>query len=580
MTRAEGPPPKGGMTGKSMNAGSGRASRSGWIAPEESFVRAVCKPLDDGNGMRAGPLGILIVALALAPGILSAAEPQKGALREMFRGAWHRSAAPASAAPAVRGESPPPAWQPGVRPATSVRASQPVVQQVAAEQRPADPPPAVDEVPPRQAYPIDLATALRLADAQNPQVAFARERVRQAVAQRQAAEVLWLPSLRGGLSYALHEGTLQDSAGAIIDTHRQSIQAGSGAFAFGAGPPMLPGLSADFHLTDALFQPLAARRAVDARQAASRAASNDMLLSVARGYLELQRAYADVVIAEELAGNTRQLRSITDAFAKAGKGPQADADRVQAEDDLRANELWRYHEGRAVTSSRLTRLLRLDQSLILEPADERLAPLDLEVDRLPLEERIAVAQASRPELAETGHLIQEAYARLERERYAPLVPTVSMGMTYSGFGGSGAGTGYDFSDRTDFQAVAYWQLRNLGMGDRAAQRDRQSILRQQCLLRQTMLDQVAQEVAEAHAQVQFRERQIKTAEHAVKAAADSYGRNLERIRGGEGLPIEVLQSISALGQARREHVRAITDYNAAQFALQRAMGVFLTPPSH
>jgi outer membrane protein TolC len=229
-----------------------------------------------------------------------------------------------------------------------------------------------------------------------------------------------------------------------------------------------------------------------------------------------------------------------------------------------------------MASARLTRLLRLDQSLRLEPVEERLVPLSLELNDLPLDERIAVAQASRPELAESAHLIQEAYARLERERYAPLVPTVSMGMTYSGFGGNGAGTGYDFSDRTDFQAVAYWQLRNLGMGDRAARNDRQSLLRQQCLLRQTMLDQVAQEVAEAHAQVSYRGQQIESAERAVKAAADSYRRNAERIHGGAGLPIEVLQSISALAQARREQIRAIADYNAAQFSLQRAMGTFLT----
>lgn len=521
--------------------------------------------------MRLARVWFAAVCLAMLPGAANAAEPHAGGLRGMFRGMRPPTAARpdvSSAPQAVANHAPteraPPArdWHP---------ANLPAVQSVGHLQ-PSDPPPAVESPPEVETYQIDLATALRLADAQNPQVAFARERVQQALAQRQAADVLWFPSLRSGVSYAAHQGTLQDSAGAIIETNRQSLQAGAGAFAFGAGPPMVPGISADFHLTDALFQPLAARRAVDARRAASRTASNDLLLAVARGYLELQRSYGDLVIAEELAGNTRELRRVTDSFARAGRGAQADADRVQAEDDLRANERWRYYEGRAIASSRLTRLLRLDQSLLLEPADERLIPLDLDSGDLPIQERIAVAQASRPELAETAHLIQEAYARLERERYAPLVPTVSMGMSYGGFGGSGSGTGYDFNDRTDFQAVAYWQLRNLGMGDRAAQRDRQSVVRQQCLLRQTMLDQVAQEVSEANSQVEYRKRQIKTAEHAVKAASDSYRRNLQRIQGGEGLPIEVLQSISALAQARREQLRTIADYNAAQFALQRAMG--------
>jgi outer membrane protein TolC len=38
------------------------------------------------------------------------------------------------------------------------------------------------------------------------------------------------------------------------------------------------------------------------------------------------------------------------------------------------------------------------------------------------------------------------------------------------------------------------------------------------------------------------------------------------------LPIEALQSAQALLQARREYLRSVTDYNAAQFTLQRALG--------
>jgi hypothetical protein len=45
-----------------------------------------------------------------------------------------------------------------------------------------------------------------------------------------------------------------------------------------------------------------------------------------------------------------------------------------------------------------------------------------------------------------------------------------------------------------------------------------------------------------------------------------------RIRAGEGLPIEVLQSIHALDQARREYLRAVVDHNEAQFRLHRALG--------
>jgi outer membrane protein TolC len=86
------------------------------------------------------------------------------------------------------------------------------------------------------------------------------------------------------------------------------------------------------------------------------------------------------------------------------------------------------------------------------------------------------------------------------------------------------------------------------------------------------LDRIAREVVEAHAQVQSRQRQLQIAEEGVQVALESYQHNRERIQDARGLPIEVLQSIQALTQARREYLRVVTDYNLAQFSLHRALG--------
>ena len=87
-----------------------------------------------------------------------------------------------------------------------------------------------------------------------------------------------------------------------------------------------------------------------------------------------------------------------------------------------------------------------------------------------------------------------------------------------------------------------------------------------------LMDQVAREIVETHAQVQSRSLQIETARDAVNAAQDSFRRNWERIQNGQGLPIEVLQSIQALTNAQKEYTRAVADYNVAQFTLQRSIG--------
>src|SRR5262245_43623105 len=55
--------------------------------------------------------------------------------------------------------------------------------------------PPESDTPLADPEPIDLPTALRLANVQNPDIAVARERIREALAQQDRVEVLWLPDL-------------------------------------------------------------------------------------------------------------------------------------------------------------------------------------------------------------------------------------------------------------------------------------------------------------------------------------------------------------------------------------------------
>jgi outer membrane protein TolC len=130
----------------------------------------------------------------------------------------------------------------------------------------------------------------------------------------------------------------------------------------------------------------------------------------------------------------------------------------------------------------------------------------------------------------------------------------------------------DVNDRTDFDAIAVWQIRNLGYGEQAA-REAASARVQQARLREVqIMDQVAREVTEAQARVHARRNRIAVAEAGIQSARSSYDRNFSRIREGQGLPIEVLQAIQSLDATRRDLVDATVDCNSAQFQLQRALG--------
>jgi len=419
---------------------------------------------------------------------------------------------------------------------------------------------------------LTLSAALAMVSGQNPLVAFAAERYSEAYARLEAARVLWLPAVRAGVSYNKHEGVLQSSEGAVLDASRGSLASGLGVLAVGTGSPAVPGVVARFHVTDAIFQPRIANRIAAARQAAANATTHDVLLETALAYLRLLEAIEQQAIAEETLENAQQLADLTATFAQTGQGPQADADRARAELVVRKNEVTRAEEGVEVASARLNELLSLDAQATILPQEPTIVPVDLVDREKPVTELLSTGLANRPELAESRHLVCEAVHRYRREKYAPLLPSALLGVSYDGFGGGEGSTIENFRDRFDFDAACYWEVRNLGFGESAIRDETRSRYRQAQLREVQVMDRVAREIIEAHAQVQARHKQIAVAESGIEAATDSYRRNSERIRAGEGLPIEVLQSIQALSQARREYLRTLVDYNEAQFRLHRALG--------
>ncbi|MGC3971024.1 MAG: TolC family protein [Pirellulales bacterium] len=271
------------------------------------------------------------------------------------------------------------------------------------------------------------------------------------------------------------------------------------------------------------------------------------------------------------------MADLTADFARNGTGTLADADRARVELSLRDVEKARAKEAYDIARARLAQALRLDPTLKLTPIEESVAPLNLIDPNLPVAEHVARGLSTRPELAEQQHLVCAAIERLRRERYAPLVPSVLVGTSYGGFG---AGTGSaiaGYGDRLDFDAVAYWEIRNLGVGEQAARGVAQSQVKQAQFRQLATMDLVAREVVETHAAVISRREQTESAREALAAAQESYRRNVDRIHGGEGLPIETLQSLQAWAIAEREYARTITDYNTAQFRLQRATGWPISP---
>lgn len=419
---------------------------------------------------------------------------------------------------------------------------------------------------------LDLSTALQLVGGQSPRVAFAHQRIQEAAANSKAADAMWLPSIRVGISVHRHNGNLQASNGTIADVNRSSLQASFGANAVGAGTTPVPGVSAQFHMSDAIFAPRIAERTLSARTFGSWVTYHDEMLRAAETYVELLRAHQEKAIAVDTLSHANDLAVQTATFARSGQGNQADADRAATVLAIRKNDVTRANEDIDVASARLVEILHLDAPLKVVPTEQQLSPIEMVSLDATVQELVATGLASHPELAESRELVQAACERLRREEYAPLVPSELLGLSYGGFGGGLGDHISDVDDRLDFDLGAVWEVRNLGWGESAARDAASSRLEQARFQEMHTLDRVAREIVESRARARSGQQQLETARSAIDLARSAYQRDRQRINEGQGLPLEVLQSIQALDRARREYLESVARFNTAQFQLHHAIG--------
>jgi outer membrane protein TolC len=447
--------------------------------------------------------------------------------------------------------------------------------------------------PPRllEERPIDLATALRLANVDNPEIRLANERVREALAYRQLAATQFLPNINLGTNYDHHLGNLQQSTGTMIKVNRDALYLGMGTGAVSGGTVNIPGIVWSANVSDVWYGNLISRQVVRQRQFESEAVRNDMLLRVASAYLDLLRAAGRIAIARHVEADAFQVKEVTKNFAKKGigVGRQADADRASVEYDQRRADLVQADADMAIASARLGQLLGLDPSVRLAPMERQVIPNALVPEPIPLPELLAIAVTQRPELRERQAAIRAALLAMRNAKLLPFSPTVVVGYSAGTFGGGSnlAASGIqqangsvltqdrfgNFADRTDLDVIMYWSLRNLGVGNAAQIRVAQSQYRQSELRALETLDRVRAEVAAARARVLARYAQIEINEKAIASGRDAFKEDLNRTRNPPlGLPIELLLSLNLLARSEYAYLEAIVDYNRAQFELYVALG--------
>ena len=432
--------------------------------------------------------------------------------------------------------------------------------------------------PPIQEYPIDLTTSLRLAEVENPLIAEARQHIGEALAIQQGARALLFPSLNVGTNFHAHTGNLQRSSGRILNLNEQSLYFGGGAGVLAAGNVEVPAVNIYSALTDAIFEPLAARQQVERARFDASAIANNVLLEVSELHFELLAAEADYRVRRESATQEAEVARLTRAYAQAGQGREADAQRAATEYTLIVNEIRQAEEQVAVAAARLSRRLHLDQSVRLRAIAPTMEMVTIVDPAVSLPDLIQTALQGRPEYRARAAALAAAEIHHQQERYRPFLPTLWLGFSGGAFGGGSNLVSNElshFAGRTDADVMVFWTLQNLGLGNLARQRERLAEAGQAAGEQSRVVAEIRSEVSAAYAEVMATRQQVEVTTRQLASAEAGFREDLERIRNTVGRPIEVVNSLQLLNQARVARIRAVTDYNKAEFRLFVDLG---SPP--
>ncbi|MCP4509663.1 MAG: TolC family protein, partial [Fuerstiella sp.] len=253
---------------------------------------------------------------------------------------------------------------------------------------------------------------------------------------------------------------------------------------------------------------------------AEKAVVNRQLRDVAFAYLKMLDAHQQLRILQEVKDRTSAVSKITDDFAGAGQGLQADADRMQTELRLIEGRIAAAHEQVDVASAQLAHALSVNPGQRIIPMDPTVVPIELVSAEMDEGSLISSGLSNRPELKELQALVAAACDRYQRQKYAPFVPSVLLGFSTGGFGGGLGSSISNVDSRYDFDAMVTWEVRNFGFGERSARRRSEAQVQQAMFRKLGLVDDVAREIAEAYTQVTHRRQRMAVTQTSIRSAQD------------------------------------------------------------
>jgi outer membrane protein TolC len=444
-------------------------------------------------------------------------------------------------------------------------------------------------------FPINLGTALRLADGRPLIVAAAQASAWVAEAQLQQAKVIWIPTLNIGFNYTRHDGfgpdTLrgvnipagenslgQNAPGSYGRSQNQNVN-----FFYAGGALFLMEWS-----TTMLFEPLAARQMLNAARWDIQTAKNDALYQTAIAYFNVHRARGQYAGALDVVYKGRRLvEEIADLSQDLV--PRVEIDRARNLLASLEQQAVFYRQQWRRSSANLTQVLRLDPRSVVEPLEHDHLQITLIDPDRSLDDLIPVGLTNRPELAAHQAQVQAALVRIRKEKLRPWLPVLEIQgfqtpyeqLEVGVFAIGNGGKMNNWTGRFDLAPEIMWKADSLGLGNMAMVKYQRGAASRAEIELFKVQDMVAADVTRAQARLQSAAARVVQAERELRGALINYNGSYEGLKQTKRFenvlvqvfrPQEAVFALQLLKLAYDNYFVTVAEYNIAQFQLFHALG--------
>lgn len=413
--------------------------------------------------------------------------------------------------------------------------------------------------------PINLEKILELGGADNLTIKEYKERQELSLAELTKAKEWWLPEIYAGVqTHQLRGATMNADGRFFLDVNRQNLWGGLG-------------LNAKWDFADGIYSAKAANLKNKSIQYLTQAERNQQLLQMIYAYYELMtaqlnyNAYQNLVIQSDKIAQQMQIQLEA--------GLLYESELLLAKSNKNHLQIAMYSAKKAYNNATATlkKLLNIEQNIKLVSTDVALLPLDFTSE---LETETDSVYLNRPEIK--ANELQLKAIETERKKYTTglLLPELSVGTYGSNFGRINGNVAPMFPNQYPETKQLYptvalnvslmWKI---PLGALTYQGDKKifdSKIRLNKIKAEQFKAQISEEIANAISDLKIGKEQIETAKESLDFTTSALSQSIDRKKIGTAKPFEVFQAQQFFLQAQLDYLKAVSDFNKAQFALKVA----------